>query len=82
MRTLFDPYDQPENRLTHALVSCLANDGRLLRDFVEWTTGRRIPARRMVRIVEQTLPGEEESSEEEAERRGLPDAWIYEEDES
>jgi hypothetical protein len=29
-------------------------------------------------VVEQTLPGEEEpTDEEESERGGLPDGWIY-----
>lgn len=79
MRNVFDQYEQPENRLTHALVCSLAADPGLLRNFVRWMTGSSPPSRRLD-ITEQRLPGEEEEAavtEEEAERRGLPDAWIY-----
>jgi hypothetical protein len=79
VRSLFDQYKQPENRLTHALVCCLSEDKHLLHDFVRWVTGRLLSARQRVRIVEQTLPGEDEGTEEDAERRGLPDAWIHDE---
>ena len=77
MRNVFDQYNQPENRLTHALVCTLARDPRLLQQFsVRWATGRPAPVGAL-RIVEQQLPGESEVSEELAERRGIPDAWIY-----
>ena len=36
MRNIFDQYSHPENRLTHALASCLAEDRKLLRRFVGW----------------------------------------------
>ncbi len=78
MRNIFDQYSQPENRLTHALVSCLAGDPRLLRKFVRWATGDSVPAGRRLEVLEQRLPGQEEVADEaEAERRGLPDAWIH-----
>lgn len=35
------------------------------------------PSGKSLEILEQRLPGEEEGNEEEAERRGLPDAWIH-----
>ncbi len=77
MRTLFDQYQSPENRLTHALVCCLDEEPTLLRRFVAWATGA-LPPRKGIEIVEQQLPGEEsEISEDEAEKRGLPDAWIH-----
>lgn len=77
MRNIFDQYTHPENRLTHALVSSLAADPELLRNFVRWVTAERAPTAQL-HIVEQTLPGDQEPGEEdEAERRGLPDAWIY-----
>lgn len=79
MRNIFDQYSQPENRLTHALVSCLAEDRGLLRRFAHWVTKRRVRKKDRVSIVEQGLPGEPLRSEEEAERRGLPDACIYSE---
>ena len=76
MRNIFDQYKQPENRLTHALVSSLSEDPRLLKNFVRWIVGSSAPITRL-KIVEQRLPGEVEISEDESERRGLPDAWIH-----
>jgi len=77
MRTLFDQYQSPENRLTHALVCCLDEEPALLRRFVAWATDT-LPPRKGIEIVEQQLPGEEsEITEDEAEQRGLPDAWIH-----
>ena len=82
MRNIFDQYTQPENCLTHALVSCLASDRALLRKFVRWTTSSSIPSLRRLEIIEQRLPGEEESLDEsETEKRSLPDACIYYRDE-
>jgi hypothetical protein len=79
MRNIFDQYTQPENRLTHALVSSLAAEPLLLRKFVRWVTGERLFRGRKLEVFEQRLPGEEEEAitEDEAERRGLPDAWIH-----
>jgi len=77
MRTLFDQYQSPENRLTHALVCCLDEEPALLRRFVAWATDT-LPPRKGIEIVEQQLPGEEsEITVDEAEQRGLPDAWIH-----
>lgn len=78
MRNVFDQYIQPENRLTHALVTSLAADPALLGKFVRWVTDRNASPSGKLELLEQRLPGEEEAtSEEEAERRGLPDAWIH-----
>lgn len=78
MRNIFDQYSQPENRLTHALVTCLAEDNKLLGDFVIWVTGSKPPVHpKFLQITEQRLPGEIEITEEEAEQRGLPDGWIH-----
>lgn len=76
MRNLFDQYNQPENRLTHALLSCLSRDHRLLRRFVRWIPEtHRIS--KAIEVLEQALPGElGEISETDAERRGLPDGCI------
>ncbi|MDB4542668.1 PD-(D/E)XK nuclease family protein [bacterium] len=75
MRNIFDQYSQPENRLTHALVSTFGEDARLLRKFVKWITEATPPTR--LKIVEQQLPGEYELTELDYERTGLPDAWIH-----
>ncbi len=79
MRNIFDQYLQPENRLTHALVSSLGADPAILSKFVRWVCGENRRSRRL-EIIEQRLPGEEESDEDEAERLGLPDAWIHDGD--
>ncbi len=80
MRNIFDQYSQPENRLTHALVSSIAQDQYLLRDFIKWTTGHSIAKKEKIHVIEQSLPDQLEESEDEAIRKGLPDACIYTED--
>lgn len=78
MRNVFDQYTQPENRVTHALATALAEEPALLKDFVKWVTGQSAPTGKL-HIVEQRLPGEPELSEQDAERRGLPDTCVYNE---
>ena len=81
MRSVFDQYEQPENQLTHALASSLAEDPRLLKRFIREVAGTVPPRTKQLAILEQQLPGEDiEYSEEEKERRGLPDAWIHDGD--
>ncbi|MDX1692463.1 MAG: hypothetical protein R3208_01785 [Ketobacteraceae bacterium] len=80
MRNLFDQYEQPENKLTHAIVTALAQDSQLLRGFLKLMGCGKPPATRKLKVVEQSLVGELEVSEEEAERKGLPDAWIYDDE--
>ncbi len=80
MRNIFDQYSQPENRLTHALISSLAADRKLLRRFIRWATGCVPPKTKLLEVVEQRLPGDPEVAEEESERRGLPDAWIHDDE--
>lgn len=76
MRNPFDQYLNPENRLTHALLTCLSMDSRVLRRFVLWANCDAPPAARL-EVLEQSLPGRElDVSEEDAERRGLPDGCI------
>ena len=80
MRNLFDQYSQPENRLTHALLVSLAEDRRLLNAFVQWAFGMNVKKERLS-VFEQSLPGEPlDLSEEETQRRGLPDGCITNED--
>ena len=75
MRNIYDQYSQPENKITHALVCSLGEDKKLLQRFVKWITG--VNPSRNIEIVEQRLPGDPELNEAEIERRGLPDAWIF-----
>ncbi|MCC7387339.1 MAG: hypothetical protein IT431_01080 [Phycisphaerales bacterium] len=81
MRNVFDQYSQPENRLTHALVSALAHDRSLLVPFLRWAGASGIPPVAKLRITEQQVPGELVTGDEaEAERRGLPDACVFDDD--
>ena len=76
MRNIYDQYSQPENRLTHALLASLAEDRWLLNAFVLWASGRNVKKTKLS-VLEQSLHGEPlDLSEEEAERRGLPDGCI------
>jgi hypothetical protein len=79
MRNVFDQYEQPENRLTHALATTLREEPDLLRELVLHVTGRRIGKRKQLSIVEQSLPGQE-LFETEDEQSGLPDIWIHDDD--
>ncbi|MDP3768947.1 MAG: hypothetical protein Q8S13_13100, partial [Dehalococcoidia bacterium] len=73
MRNVFDQYNQPENRLSHALAVCLHEDRALLRGFLTWV-GVKPPARaEELMVAEQSLPGDAPETEEQAERKGLPD---------
>lgn len=77
MRNLFDQYEQPENRLTHALAVCLYEERTLLRDFVSWL-GITVPASAGTLLIhEQGLPGDPPEDEQDAEPKGLPDIVIH-----
>lgn len=78
MRNVFDQYEQSENRLTHALVSTLSKDRKLIRPFLKWLKIGSIPPVRL-RLVEQQLPGANVSGEEN-DAKGLPDACIFDDE--
>ena len=80
MRNIFDQYSQPENRVTHALMTALNEDRKLLDSFLT-DIARHIPPKNgdSLHITEQSYPGSAASDgidENEIERRGIPDAWI------
>jgi len=80
VRNLFDQYNQPENRLSHALAVCLHEDRRLLESFLLWA-GISPPSKNSrLFVVEQTLPGDSPEPEEDAEHKGLPDIVIHDGD--
>ena len=83
MRNVFDQYTQPENRLTHALLTTLDQDRRLLVPFLKWLGITDVPKLTTLTIIEQQVPGDYQPdiSEEEAEGRGLPDGAIHNDDE-
>ncbi len=77
MRNIFDQYSQPENKLTHALVSCLNEDDHLLNDFMKVFVGLESTQKNKLIVTEQGLPDGDSYAEFESEARGLPDALIY-----
>ncbi len=79
MRNIFDQYEQPENRLTHALVCTLHADPGLIRPFFRWLGIAAAPPASKLRLTEQQIPGIE-SEFRESESKGLPDACFYTDD--
>ncbi len=79
MRSVFDQYDLPENKLTHALMVTLANDRRLVRPFLKFLGAKRIPALKNIELGLQRVPGETADSDEEGEQ-GLPDGCFFDQD--
>jgi hypothetical protein len=72
---------QPENRVTHALMTAINEDRSLLGLFLRELIRVKPPTEpRKLSVLEQQYPGEEEPSEEDLERRGIPDGWIYDEE--
>ncbi len=81
VRNIYDQYTQPENRLTHALVSTLSHDRSLMVPFLKWAGAKDIPRVTSLRITEQQVPGQlVTGDEDEAERKGLPDACIFDDE--
>lgn len=80
MRNLFDQFQQPENQLSHALASVLTVNPLLCLRFVEWLSGKRVPERSQLVVVQQTIPGTVTTRPDPDERRGLPDICIHDGD--
>ena len=79
MRNVFDQYDQPENRLTHALMITLANDKKLIRPFLKLVGVKRIPALNKIQLGLQCVPGQEVDSNKDG-KEGLPDGCFFDQD--
>lgn len=77
MRNIFDQYQQPENRLTHALVSVLDQDRKLLSQFLDWLGVDNVPAKNDLHITQQQVPGVIQDDAETLDQKGLPDAAIF-----
>ena len=80
MRNIFDQYNQPENKLTHSLVSCLYEDRQLLNSFLKSFCSNFFNQTSNLTIEQQTVPGELHLLDDENQRKGLPDAVIYAEE--
>jgi hypothetical protein len=80
LRNIFDQYSQPENRVTHSLMTAINEDRKLLGLFLhELVKGNAPGDPRKLSMLEQQYPGEDEPSEDDLERRGIPDGWIFDE---
>jgi hypothetical protein len=78
MRNVFDQYGQWENRITHALMSALAEDRRLLRAFLREIAHWEPEGGRKLEVEEQRLVGEiEDDAPAKEGKGGLPDGWIH-----
>lgn len=59
-------------------MTAINEDRKLLRLFLRELVKVKAPAdTHSLSVLEQQYPGEEEPSEEEIERRGIPDGWIF-----
>lgn len=76
MRNIFDQYDQPENKLTHALYCTLVQDRSLIRPFLTWLGIDDIPPLKDIKIVEQQIPGVK-ARDFDDEESGVPDLCFY-----
>ena len=80
MRNIFDQYSQPENRVTHALLSALNEDRKLLTAFLKYFVRQFPPGKSdLLKISEQSYPGavgSEEIREDTDKAQSIPDAWI------
>jgi hypothetical protein len=82
LRSVFDQYSQLENRLTNGLIQVLARDQRLARAFVLTATGTEIQPKTELSFTCQTKPGEVQPVFATEGDPSVPDAWIYQGDQS
>ena len=83
MRNIFDQYVQPENRVTHAFVTALNQDRRLLGLFLRELVNVKAPTPpEKLSVLEQQFPGEtgEPPETDDDQRKGIPDGWIFDEE--
>ena len=79
LRNIFDQYEQPENRLTHALITLLDLERSLLVPFLRWLGIRDTPKPRTIQLTEQQVPGILKDESEDFGSKGLPDAAMFDE---
>jgi hypothetical protein len=77
LRNIFDQYEQPENRLTHALVTTLDQERGLLIHFLDWLGVKCVPNKNYIRISQQQVPGVVQDDADVLVKKGLPDAAIF-----
>jgi hypothetical protein len=77
VRVIFDQYEQPENRLTHALAVTLDQDRTSLVQFLKWLGVQGIPKPQTLIVTEQQVPGVLVEDDVCVDAKGLPDAAIF-----
>jgi hypothetical protein len=80
LRNIFDQYEQPENRLTHALATVLEQDRVMLVAFLKWLGVTGIPEPSLLAISQQQVPGCLLDEAEELQQKGLPDLAIFDDE--
>jgi hypothetical protein len=80
LRNIFDQYSQPENRITHALLTAINEDRKLLMSFLRFIKVNPPKTQFKLTVLGQQYPGGLEASAEENERSGIPDGWIFNEE--
>ncbi|QNN21405.1 PD-(D/E)XK nuclease family protein [Planctomycetales bacterium ZRK34] len=76
MRNVLDQYDQPENQLTHALMSTLAQDRQLVAPFLRFLGVKSHPSAGQIQLGQQQIPGMP-TEDDESESRGIPDGCFF-----
>lgn len=79
MRNIFDQYEQPENRLTHALVTALDQERALLVPFLRWIGINDVSKTRALTLTQQQVPGTIQDDSDDLDHKGLPDAAVFDE---
>jgi len=80
MRNIFDQYEQPENRLTHALFTVLHREKQtLLVPFLKWVGIPTVPRANNLTILVQQVPGTTAIDSDDSSKMSLPDACIHDE---
>jgi len=77
LRNIFDQYEQPENRLTHALATVLEQDRVILLAFLKWLGVSETPKQTRLAITQQQVPGSLLDEAEGLQQKGLPDLAIF-----
>ena len=80
MRNIFDQYEQPENRLTHALMTTLHRDRSLLIPFLKYLGINDIPpSPRKLKIEQQQAPGTH-VGDAHGHNPSVPDAVVFDDE--
>jgi hypothetical protein len=80
LRNIFDQYSQPENRITHALMTALQEDRKLLALFLGELVQVTPPCRPDKLFILDSNIRARSSLARRSWRRGIPDGWIFDDE--